>query len=396
MELMQLMESIKAEEADVRRIFETERKEGAVSVRQRRRNDPEYLGRVAEVAELLADIEAGRRSPWLLKEAQTTSDFPQLFGDVLDRMLLGTYREFPSDWTQYVKTSTVRDFRTVKRFTVDGAEGVLDAVPEKSVYPYADLADGEFSFAVQKYGRKLGFSWESMINDDLGAFSDTVQRLGRAARRSEAKFVTGLYVDASGPHASLFTAGNKNIVNTTNGAASNNPILGIAGLTDAYKVLSRQVDADGEPIMVSGAVLVVPPALEVVARNILNAIQVEMAEVGGSANQKLIAQNWLAGSISLVVDPYIPIVASSANGHTSWFLFANPNDARPAVEFANLRGHVEPEVFLKSPNAIAVGGGQDPLNGDFDTDAIEYKVRHVFGGGRLDGKAAVASNGSAS
>jgi hypothetical protein len=35
------------------------------------------------------------------------------------------------------------------------------------------------------------------------------------------------------------------------------------------------------------------------------------------------------------------------------------------------------------------------MDGDFDTDSIEYKVRHVLGGSVIDPKFAVASNGSA-
>jgi len=92
-------------------------------------------------------------------------------------------------------------------------------------------------------------------------------------------------------------------------------------------------------------------------------------------------------------DSYIPIVASSANGSTSWFLFGNPDNGRPALEMGFLRGHEEPEIFMKAPNSIRVGGGGEDF-GDFDTDSVEYKVRHIFGGTREDPKMTVASNGS--
>ena len=36
------------------------------------------------------------------------------------------------------------------------------------------------------------------------------------------------------------------------------------------------------------------------------------------------------------------------------------------------------------------------MDGDFDTDSIVYKVRHVFGGVALDAKGVVASNGTGS
>jgi hypothetical protein len=113
----------------------------------------------------------------------------------------------------------------------------------------------------------------------------------------------------------------------------------------------------------------------------------------GTAQQNLITQNWMRNRLSLAVNPYIPIVASSANGNTSWFVHAKQAD-RPPFKMAFLRGHVEPEIFIKAPNATRVGGGADAMNGDFDTDSIEYKVRHVFGGSAIDPKMTVGSNGS--
>ncbi len=64
---------------------------------------------------------------------------------------------------------------------------------------------------------------------------------------------------------------------------------------------------------------------------------------------------------------------------------------------AFLRGHEEPELFIKEPNARRVGGGPvDPMDGNFENDSIDYKVRHVLGVSRIDPKATVASNGSGS
>jgi hypothetical protein len=54
-------------------------------------------------------------------------------------------------------------------------------------------------------------------------------------------------------------------------------------------------------------------------------------------------------------------------------------------------------VFIKTGNQQRVGGGGvDPMNGDFDTDSIKYKVRDVIGGTLEDPKSFVGSNGSGS
>ena len=384
-EFLAVLETIRAEEASVTRLFNGEGR-GVRSHRQ----TPEYAVKLSEAAQLVADVMRGRRRAHVLLEAMSTSDFPQLFGDILDRQVLAAYQETPRTWQNYCKRSTVRDFRTVKRFRVDGGEGVLDAVAEGAAYPESSVSDDEYTWSVAKYGRRMPFTWESMINDDLQALKDIPERLGRAARRSEEKFATQLFVDANGPHASLYTAGNGNIV-------TGNPALSVAGLQTAFTVLAAMRDSDGEPILIDAVELVVPPALQVVAQNILNATEVWLTTNGGATGQEMHTTNWMRSKVRLSVNPYIPIVASAADGDTSWYLFANPNNGRPALEMGFLRGHEEPEIFMKTSNAQRVGGGAvDPMDGDFETDAIDYKVRHVFGGGRIDPKMTVASEGDGS
>lgn len=394
MEMLELIESMQAEQASVQRLFG---KEGN-GVRTSRKGK-RYQEKLAEAMKLVADVYRGRRGMHYFREAMTTSDFPNLFGDILDRQVLASYREAPATWANYVKRGRVRDFRTVKRFGVYGADQVLSPiVGQKGVYGYEEInEDVPYSYAVAKYGRKLRFAWETMMNDDLDALKDGPERLGRAARRTEEKFAAQLFVDASGPHASFYTTGNKNRIHTENGVAVANPPLSVAGLQMGLEVLSKQVDQNNEPIVIDTVELVYGPALEVTVQNILNALTIEATETGGTSARKLTIQNWMKTTFRPNRNTYIPIVASTANGNTSWFLFANPDNGRPALEMGFLLGHEEPEIFMKTPNQVPVGGGsEDAMNGDFESDAIEYKARHVFGGTRMDPKMTVGSNGSGS
>jgi len=383
-DFLEVIETMRAEEASPERLFKGD---GAGVRRHHLHKHPMYPKMLAEAAKFVADIVKGRRTLRHLQEAMTTSDFPYLFGDILDRQVLASYQEAPSTWTNFVKRSVVRDFRTVKRYGVHGADQVLEVVPEQKEYKASKIdEDTPYEFAVKKYGRRLPFSFETIINDDLEALTDGPVRLGRASRRTEQKFVTGLYVDANGPHASFYTAGNGNII-------TGNPVLSLAALQTGMETLSKQVDADGEPIVVESVELVVPPALEVTALNYLNALQIELTEKGGTSARKLVSQNWMKTRFNLNLDYYIPLVASTANGHTSWFMFANPANGRPALEVGFLRGYEDPQIFMKQPNAVRVGGGgADEF--DFDTDSREYKVRHILGGTREDPKMTLGSNGS--
>lgn len=382
-EFAETVESIQADEASVQNLF------GGDGQRIRSRaSDRKYLGKLAEAASFIAEVHEGKRPLYHLKEAMSTSDFPTLFADILDRQLLASYQEYPNDYLDYVRTSTVPDFRSVKRYAVDGAEAVLPEVAELEEYPEASLSETADELSVRKYGRRLDLSWEAMVNDDLDAFRRNPDRLARAARRSEQRFITTLFVDSSGPHASLYDASN---------TVTGNPVLSVESLQTAMTMFATLTDEDDEPIFVESVDLVVPPALEITAQNILNALELQIGNTGGTA-AVLRAQNWMRNRVRLHVNPYIPIIATT-NGNTSWFLFANQGgDARAALEFAKLRGYEEPALYERVSNARRVGGGD--VMESFDDDSVAWRVRHVFGGARLVNtggkKSTVASEGDGS
>jgi len=163
--------------------------------------------------------------------------------------------------------------------------------------------------------------------------------------------------------------------------------------------MSEMTDAGGEPILNRPTVLAVPPALEVTANNIVNALTIKAKLTGGgSSEQEIETANWIkAGGLKVAVLPYAPILASTANRSTQWYLFADPAEGRAAVEVAHLRGHEAPAIFMKSPNAISLSGtAASAFDGDFDTDTIQYKVRAVFGGRQGDYRFTVGSTGAGS
>lgn len=381
-----------AREASTDTIYAGEgRSLSAAARRQRAQENAVYQRRLMEAASLYARVINGsRRAALDFQEAMTTSDFQLLFGDVLDRQILANYQQQPVVWDQVARRGRVRDFRTVKRFTLDGGEAILADVKQQSEYPAASLTDGKYEYAVTKKGRRIPLSWETLINDDLDAFADIPRRLGNAARRSEERFWTALFASSTGPNSTFFSTGNKNLL--TAGASS---ALSVSALQAAYTLLGQQIDTDGSPIYIESVVLVVPPALKVVANNIINATEILAATGGGAGTgqDQLRAANWLRNDVSVVVDPWLPII-DTTKGNTAWYLFANPNVGRPAMEVGFLIGHESPELFQKTPNAVRVGGGPiDPTDGDFETDSVEWKLRHVYGGTLMDPKSGVASPG---
>lgn len=359
------VESLRAGEASRRALFEGDQR------LQDRRKSPEYTQQLVEAARLYEGVLSGRLPMHYFNEAMTTSDFPLLFGDILDRQMLGNYREWPITWNAIAKRQIVPDFRTVKRFAIDGLDdSPLDAVPEASEYPEGSVDESADEFSVAKYGRRVDWTWERTINDDLDAFRDFPARLARAARRTEERLIVDLFTTGgSTPNATLYTIARNNII-------TGNPALSVSGLQTGFNQLAQMTDPQGEPVMLEMVSLVVSPQNEITARNILNAIEIRVATGGGgaSAADQIIAQNWMRGRVNLVVNPYL--------SGTAWYLFEDPNTAgRPALVAAFLRGNEDPALFRKAPNAERIGGGA--VNEDFATDSLALRVRHVVGGARL-------------
>lgn len=389
MEFLDHIESVRVEEASHQRVFGGE----GSKIRSLRKEDPRYQRAFTEALGLVEATVRGRKPIHYLQEAMSTSDFPLLFGDIIDRQMLGTYTEWPTQWSAIARRATVRDFRTVKRFKLDGAESVLNKVPQGTEYPEAAVTEGKYEYFVEKYGRRVPFLWEVFVNDDLDALRDTPNRLGKAARYTEDRFVTALFAASTGPNTTFFASGNGNLATAGAGSA-----LSVASLTTAVGALRAQKDADGNPIFIENMILVVPPALEVTARNILNVTEIRTATGGGgtSAADQLVAKNWIPNYIQgPVVNPWLPIITTSGTiGNTAWYLFASPSAGRPALEVGFLRGNETPQLFLKSSNAVRIGGGVVAAEeGDFDTDSVHFKVRHILGGTLIEPKAAYASPG---
>lgn len=164
----------------------------------------------------------------------------------------------------------------------------------------------------------------------------------------------------------------------------------IANLENAVEAMAAFTDVNGEAIQNRAKYLVVPPSLEMTARQILTSATKMWVELGGAGGPlpypmgNVISQYGL----TMIVDPYLPIVDPvAANGLTAWYLFADPKEIA-AIEADYLVGQERPEICMKASDKVSIGGGEvGPMSGDFATDNVFYRVRDVFGSNRLDWRA---------
>jgi len=354
------------------------------------RGTPVNEAAIARTLDLVENRKGWPTHKWeyMLKEAITTSDFPYLFGQILDREVLARYKVFVADWKSYFSVRTLRDFRDVYRHRVIGIDERLPEVAEKGEYLVAPVSECRDYYHLHKYGRQFDISWEALINDDMGAFDDVPQRMANAAIRTEAFNATSTFVDANGPHASLFGAPiadcGQNVTNL--GALA----LTIANLETTLELMAAQTDPNGEPIAVRGVHLVVSPSLEFTDRKILTSGLKQWTESAVGVPVAYPTTNVVSQvGMQLHIDPYIPVVDTSQNVNT-WYVFGDPSQGA-AMEFGYLRGHETPEICMKDSDKVSIGGGAlSPFSGDFATDNVFYRVRIVKGSTQLDPRFAYA------
>jgi hypothetical protein len=301
-----------------------------------------------------------------LRESGSTSDYPNILGNLMGRRMIDWAQAAPQKWRQYSAIGTVPDFRPQTMIVGYESEDLLP-IGEEGVYQDSKLADASFQLQVGTYGRAFSINRNVIINDDLNYIRQQPQRFGRAAGRGLAKFAARTLLEGNAntfDGQPLFGTAHANL---GTGAGS---VFGGNNLKVAITALSTQTVLN-QFMTMDATMLVVPPALQWDARQLLNSAVV--AITGTPAANAVIergTENVLRGALDIVVEPFL----TSA---TAYYVLANPNEA-PVIDVAFLNGKQTPDLLVERPVMTNVAGGDDPY--EFEFDVMRYKVRFDYGG----------------
>ncbi len=346
------------------------------NAREIRQAQPGYKARLTEAQNFIN----GACSMRDVFEAMSTSDFPLLLADSLDRRLVASFKSMPAVWRNYIKvTNDVTTMtRAVKRFRCTRGDGLLANVPQGDSYPTDSKSESTYSFTMGKWGRRRDFTWELMIDDDLGALKSTPDDFGYQAANKEAQFASALHVGNTTLYSATHAVAGTNYANL----ATSTPLT-MANLSAAISAMGLYPHDDGvSPVLNTPKYLVVgTKGMEHTALQILNSLTVAVRGDTDAVNfpTASLLPAKITSSMQVLIDPFMRY-NDATNYATSWYLFSDPNDGW-AAEMAFLAGHETPEMFMKNSNQVLMSGGStSPMDGDFDSDAIAYKIRHVGGG----------------
>jgi len=303
----------------------------------------------------------------LRASGSSTFSLSGILGAVANKSLRAGYQSVDNVAARIARIGSVSNFQTHTRYLLT-AKGEVEKVGADGELKHGKLTEENYTISADTYGRLIGLSRTALVNDDMDALSQIPRDLGRKAVLALQK---ALFTAILGNASSFFGSGNSNYIS---GASTT---LQISSLTTAEQTFMDQTDADGDPVGITPAILLVPTALKVAAQEIYAAVRVNEYT---SQNKKSPDINPHAGKWRVECSPYLSNSNLTGYSSTAWYLLADPADVA-AFEVAFLNGMQEPQVATSDL--------------DFDQLGIQHRVVYDFGVALADHRGGVMSKGAA-
>ena len=312
----------------------------------------------------MAGIKTDRHNE-VLREVMTSGDFAYALGEYVERQMVPGYTRMEFPFEPLVWPDKVQNFMPVTRYQKRAGVDDLEYVGEKGQARPGHVVDAtKRQYSVYRWEKQYDFSYEALVNDDLGYFEDQADLMGQAARRTLEKFVSRLYTNAVST-AALVTAG---------ALYAQNGRLTSARISECRMSFGQRVDDRNEPIEADLAYIVYHRGLEDTVRTI-QASQLVPELAVNAAN--VVRTGWTG-----IKDPHMAGTAPNL----PWFGFTNyqANGIKSFV-LARMMSRPGPIILRKDVDSVVVGsllgGGRpvEPILGDFDTGNIMLKVSDVWG-----------------
>lgn len=284
------------------------------------------------------------------RSLHSTSDFPEILSAVTNKTLRQAYETYPRTFMLFCRQVLATDFKAMNRVQLGEAPQLLE-VGESGEFKRGTLGESKESYKVKTYGRVVAITRQTLINDDLDAFTRIPAMYGNSIAQLESDVVWGIITanPAMADGNALFHTTHKNLAGT--GTA-----LGVDAVGAARAAMALQTGFDKKTVLnIRPAFLIVPAALELKA-------------------EQLVAQNLVPADSTKVVPQSIRTLSPiseprlDAASPTAWYLAASPNQI-DTIEYAYLEG--QQGAYIETRNG-------------FDVDGVEIKCRLDFGAKAID------------
>lgn len=297
----------------------------------------------------------------------STISLSGILSNVANKALMQAFFAVDDGPLQAFGRDSSNNFKQVSRYRMTSV-GDFEEVAKDGEIKEGTVSEETFTNQVKTFARKIGISRQDLINDDLGAFTQIGQHLGRKAKIRLHKLAFGVLL---GNANNFFHANNKNL---STGAGS---ALSIAGLTAAAKLFMEQTDGAGDPVMVMPKFLLVAPANDVVSKQLYTDLTVNETTTANAGKPN---SNPHRGAYTPFTSPFMK-TGSGLTGalDAKYFLLADPADVT-CISLIFLNGNETP--IIESSDL------------DFNTLGVAFRGYYDIGAAQADYRGGVQSNGS--
>ncbi|XYJ11807.1 prohead protease/major capsid protein fusion protein [Telluria sp. B2] len=276
----------------------------------------------------------------------SNSDFPAILAGTVNRTLRAAYLQQSRTFTAWARPTTAPDFRQVAR-TQLSESSAFKQIKEGGEYKALSFGEGAEKYALSKFGGIVSITWESIVNDDLGAFDRIPTSLAAEAAAIESDIVYGVLTGAQkmSDGKSLFHADHGNMAAT--GADIDEDTLG-----EARAAMRKQKGMKGRVLNLTPSFLIVGPDLETLANKYTSASFVAAK----------------AGDVNPNYNTSLEVVVEARIQGRNWFMSAEPTLV-DTVEYAYLEG--EEGLYTEQRQG-------------FEVDGLQIKARHAFAAAPID------------
>lgn len=295
-----------------------------------------------------------------------TGMFSNILYDAAHVMLRQSYKETNTTYQAWAKQGgSLTDFRAVHK-AIAGELPDPKAIPEDGEFDETTFSDGKESYKLTVWGQIFSCSWQLIVNDNLGAFTEVPAKQGRAMRRKQNRLVynvlkdnaamadTGLLFNST----ALTTAGGHNNLASGAGAPS---VTTLNTLTTKMMEMTGLNTASSKTFLnLMPKYILCPPALRGTVLELLGSTSYAVAN--GNSGVKNIWENGLT--------PVFDAELGTSGGglDTSWYLAADNRDV-DTVEYAYLQGLETPAMDKEMA---------------FSSLAIRFRIYQAFATKALD------------
>lgn len=283
----------------------------------------------------------------------STLSVPGILSNVANKELLAGYMEEDQTWREIAAVRSVRDFKQITSYRLLDNMEYEELAPDGKI-KHGELGEESYTRQAKTYAKMFQITRVDVINDDLGAFDDLRNRLGRGA----AKKLNNVFWATFLANSAFFTSGRGTYItgSTTNLGTDG---VGLQLAITAFRKL-RSPAADGSKRVgnaVGGGpkVMLVPPELQFNAERLYQ--QTNLVDNVANANIH-------AGKYKPVVVDWLSDPSFTGYSSTAWYLLRLPaNLAALVVSFLN--GVQTPTV--------------ESAQADFNQLGIQFRGYHDFG-----------------